>query len=87
MWKKFVTTGGLVTRTVTRYDSLDMEGFQKLGYEDIKKQKMKLVYFDIYGKAEPIRMALWKAGIEYEDVRLNKEGWLKYKDEKTLEFG
>ena len=32
---------------------------------------MKLYYFNVYGRAEAIRMALWKAGVDYEDFRLN----------------
>lgn len=30
----------------------------------------KLIYFDIYGKAEPIRMMLNHAKIQFEDLRL-----------------
>ena len=32
----------------------------------------KLYYFDIYGSAEPIRMALWAGKHKYEDVRLDE---------------
>ena len=33
----------------------------------------KVYYFDIYGKAEPIRMALNQSGVKFEDVRLTKD--------------
>ena len=33
----------------------------------------KLIYFDIYGKAEPIRMMLHHAKVQFEDVRLADE--------------
>ena len=36
----------------------------------------KLIYFDVYGKAEAIRMLCWKAGVEYEDDRC---GFLRYR--------
>ena len=29
-----------------------------------------LFYFDLYGRAEPIRMALWKADVKFEEMRL-----------------
>ena len=37
--------------------------------------KPKLYYLDVYARAEPIRMALWKAKVDYEDVRLNWMAW------------
>ena len=36
---------------------------------------MKVYYFDIYAKGEPIRMSLWKAGVEFEDCRLTGPAW------------
>ena len=33
-----------------------------------KQSKIKLYYFDYYGKGEPIRMALWRAGVDFENV-------------------
>ena len=35
---------------------------------------MKVTYFDLYARAEPIRMMLWKAGVEFEDERLDHTG-------------
>lgn len=48
---------------------------------------MKLYYFDVYGRAEPIRMLLNHKKIEFEDVRINKEQMLAMKEAGNLEFG
>ena len=40
---------------------------------------MKFYYFDLYAKGEPIRMALWKAGVQYEDVRPTGPSWAEFK--------
>jgi hypothetical protein len=53
---------------------------------------MKLYYFDIYARAEPLRMLLWHAKVEYEDVRIpfSLEDFPKWRDEHPevkLEFG
>ena len=50
---------------------------------------MKLVYFDAYGFAEPMRMLLNHAKVEFEDVRVARDDWPKYKADHIdeLEFG
>lgn len=53
---------------------------------------MKLYYYDVYGRAEAIRMLLWHAKVEFEDVRLplTPEEFPKWREEHPevkLEFG
>lgn len=48
---------------------------------------MKLHYFDAYGRAEPIRMLLNHAKVEFEDHRFGREEWPQVKTELNLEFG
>jgi glutathione S-transferase len=48
---------------------------------------MKLYYFDLYGRAEGIRMLLNHAKVEFEDVRLSPEDFGKLKNEGKFEFG
>ena len=46
---------------------------------------IKIYYFDLYARAEPTRMMLTKAGVAFEDVRLNHESFTALKPE--LEYG
>ena len=46
---------------------------------------MKFYYFPLYGRGEAIRMALWKAGVAYEDVRVSSE-WGSLKQSGKFEF-
>ena len=48
---------------------------------------MKLYYFDIYGRAEAIRMALTYAKVPFEDVRITGEDLQKMKAEGKLTYG
>jgi len=48
---------------------------------------MKLYYFDLYGKAECIRMTLHKAKVQYEDVRVTGDSWKKLKASDKCMFG
>jgi hypothetical protein len=49
---------------------------------------MKLYYFDNYGFAEPIRMALNWARVPFEDIRLAEDEFRRLRDERDIfEFG
>ena len=48
---------------------------------------VKVYYFDVYGKAEPIRMLLSKAGVAFEDVRMTEEQLAGLKAEGILDYG
>ena len=52
---------------------------------DGKATTYKVYYFELYGRAEPMRMMFNKAGIPFEDVRVTGQSWLDLKP--TLEFG
>ena len=48
---------------------------------------MKIDYFNLYGRAECIKMALWKAGVEYESVGYTGDSWKELKESGKLRFG
>ena len=48
---------------------------------------MKLYYLNIYGRGEPLRMCLWKAGVEFEDIKLEMDDIKEMRDNGELEFG
>ena len=48
---------------------------------------MKFYYFPGYGRGEPIRMALWKAGVQFERVDTDHEAVAKLREEGKLPFG
>ena len=49
--------------------------------------EIKLYYFDVYGRAEAIRMLLHHAKVEFTDVIVTKEEVEKMKADGKLEFG
>ena len=48
---------------------------------------VKVYYFGIYGKGEPIRMLLTKAGVPFEDVRLTMDSFKELKETGVLAHG
>lgn len=47
-----------------------------------EKKSFTLIYFDIRGRAEPIRILFALAGVKYIDRRLSKEEWPEMKASK-----
>ena len=48
---------------------------------------MKLIYFDIPGKGEPIRLLCAYANISLDDCRIDRQTFLDWKNDGTLRFG
>ena len=48
---------------------------------------IKLYYFDVYARAEPIRILLNHAKVTFEDVRLTGPEFGALKGEGAFEFG
>jgi glutathione S-transferase len=46
-----------------------------------------LKYFDIRGKAEPIRLLLEETQVAYRDVRVTAEQWARQKNDTRILFG
>ncbi|XP_070548538.1 S-crystallin SL11-like [Ptychodera flava] len=49
--------------------------------------KHRVIYFDARGRAEPSRLVLSAAGVEFEDVRFTSEQWQTEKATGKYEFG
>ena len=47
--------------------------------------KVKLTYFNLRGRAEPARLILAHAGVDFEDCRITSEEWQTLKPSK-LQF-
>ena len=48
---------------------------------------MKVLYFNVYGRAEALRMMLTHSKTEFEDVRMSREEFTELKASGKLEFG
>ncbi|CEM30532.1 unnamed protein product [Vitrella brassicaformis CCMP3155] len=48
---------------------------------------IKIIYFPFKGRAEPVRLALTIAGIDFEDTRVTGEEFAKMKADGVLPFG
>ena len=48
---------------------------------------MKFIYFNAHGRGDCIRMALWKAGVQYEDVRFTGPSWMEAKNSGKFAYG
>ena len=48
---------------------------------------MTLVYFDVRGRAEAIRLLLEESGVAYRDQRINGDTWATIKNAPRLLFG
>ena len=49
--------------------------------------KPTLHYFNFFAKGEPIRMALYKAGVEYTNHEVTFEQWGEFKGNEKLPYG
>lgn len=47
----------------------------------------KIIYFPVYGKAEPIRMMLNHANVPFEDIHINKDKMNEMKERGELPGG
>ena len=48
--------------------------------------KIKLTYFNVRGRAEPARLILAQAGVDYQDIRIEREDWPKVKPSKLWKY-
>lgn len=78
---------------ICMYNAMPVEGvkvllaFMERFKNDNPVKGPTLYYFDLFGRGEPIRMALWKAGVKFEDKRVTGQAWADLKASGKLEFG
>ena len=48
---------------------------------------LKLIYFDIPGKAEAIRLCASVGKVDFEDVRISRERFAEMKEQGALPYG
>ena len=48
--------------------------------------QVKLIYFNLRGRAEMARLILAQAGVDYEDKRVDKEEWAEMKKSEEILF-
>ncbi len=48
---------------------------------------MQVVYFDIKGKGEPIRLLFFLSGIDFEDVRMKPDEFMERKANNEFPYG
>ncbi|KAI6183505.1 hypothetical protein M3Y97_00496200 [Aphelenchoides bicaudatus] len=53
---------------------------------DPRRSHYRLVYFDVRGLAEPIRMIFHYESVDFQDTRLTMEEWQDYKQGKFVEI-
>lgn len=51
------------------------------------EDNIKLYYFNSAGRAEPIRLALYIGGIDFEDIRLTQDQFKSLKTSGFFKFG
>jgi len=51
---------------------------------DARRAHYRLVYFDVRGLGEPIRMIFHYEGVEFQDTRLTMDEWADYKQKSRM---